>query len=222
MSIKNILSVVFIALVVIGAASYGYNHSNNVEVADNDKTMVLGDLNAAKTWVFLGGLTEDYNNSEAGIANRITIDAIGKEAGIRFISVMPPRRCEYHNNLLCWPHNNTEEFEGTRNYLLSQVNVEEIDGMIGFSNGGYFLNRLGAYENFGVPFVSIGAGGSSPDGQFVNELYLLVGNADEFNIDNVKAYHSQISPGNANVSIVEFEGGHEIPKQQLVELLNNF
>lgn len=222
MNIKNILLAVVLGLIVTGVLYLGLQKPREEVLQEEKFTVVIGDANSAKTWVYLSGLTDDFEASESSIENRMKMDAIGKEVGVRFIAVKPPRRCENHENLLCWPHDNEAEFEGSKNYLMSKVNLEEVSGMVGFSNGGYFLNRLGAYEKFGIPFISIGAGGSSPDGIYNNELYMLIGNKDEYNYDNAKAYYAKISAGNPNVSILEFEGGHEIPEKVLVELLRNF
>src|SRR3989442_14481886 len=100
----------------------------------------LGEVSSGNTWVYLCGLSETAN-SEQELKNRQLLDQLGKKHHIRFLAIHPFERCEKAGNRLCWMHYTDEQTLETYKKINGVLGKEKISGFIGFSNGGFFLNK---------------------------------------------------------------------------------
>ena len=150
------------------------------------------------------------------------MSSIGKKLGIKFIAIKPFNRCIQFDNKLCWPHNNKEETLRTYNQILRELPDVKISGFIGFSNGGFFLNKLVQCKQLDVPVVSIGSAGFLENGSYENNLYLLIGKQDMYHVEGAHSLYEQSKNKMLNVQLIEYEEGHVIPEKTLESLLAGF
>lgn len=177
----------------------------------------LGDLGSSQNWVYLSGLTDDFY-SEQETQNRQILDKIGKKLKITFLAMIPKHRTPEFGNKLCWPHNSKDEVLKTYQEIENSLNHSKIAGFIGFSNGGFFLNRLIRFKKIEVPVISIGAAGFLESDEFGGNLYLVVGKRDVAHYDLVKKLYAQTLGSKIKATLIEFEGGHEIEVGTLLRI----
>src|SRR5260221_5556655 len=113
----------------------------------------LGEVSSAKTWVYLCGLAETID-VEQELENRQLLDQLGKRHHIRFLAIHPFERCEKRDNKLCWMQYTDEQTLETYKKIKGALGKEKITGFIGFSNGGYFLNKLAQLKKLNCPLIS--------------------------------------------------------------------
>ena len=176
----------------------------------------LGEVSAEKTWVYLCGLAETVN-VEQEVENRQLLDQLGKKHHIRFLAIHPFERCEKANNKLCWIHYTDEQTLETYENIEEVVGKEKIAGFIGFSNGGFFLNKLAQMKELEVPLVSIGASSSFNPAPSSNEITLIVGR-EEFVYESAQQFAQQAKGSPLSITFIEHEGGHILP----AKVLENF
>lgn len=185
----------------------------------DNKVIILGDLKAEQTWVYLCGLTQDFNSPQE-VENRNILTQIGKKLSIKFIALTPPNRCPEFDNKLCWPHNSQEEVLKTYNYILSHIkNTTSVNGFIGFSNGGFFLNQLAQIAELNKPIISIGAAGYLGNSILKNKVYLLIGTNDIYHYNGAQEFYRKSKNSPLDVELIEYAGGHEIPQDVLETVL---
>ena len=182
---------------------------------------VLGDVTRPKAWVYLCGLTLSWDATTTR-NNRALVDRIAKKEHIKIIALKPPLRCAQFKGKLCWPHNTSEQVKQTLAYIQEAVPLKKIAGFIGFSNGGFFLNRLYQDVDVDCSFISIGSGGflnaPQPNAQ---GLYLIIGKQDKHHYKLAQHFYkkAQQSP-KAHVELLEHDGEHIIPERLLQNLLH--
>lgn len=178
----------------------------------------LGAPAAKHVWIYLCGLTDDFYSQEEQ-STRQTLDSLGKEINVAFLAIEPPARCKKYDNKLCWPHETPEEIIKTYQAIQQASKNYSIAGLIGFSNGGFFVNALGQYEPLGAPLISIGAGGYLCKAAFPNTLYLIIGKKDIYHWDIAHAFYEQLRAISAEVTLIEHDEGHTIPVEIVKNLL---
>lgn len=203
----------FMFFVVIGLVITGST------IAYGKSFVTLGNVNSERTWVYLCGLTNDFNSVDEQ-ANRQIIDKISRDLGIRVLAIKPKHRCAKYNNMLCWPHNTRKQVFNTYNYIKNTTKRIPILGWIGFSNGGFFLNKLVQYQKLNAPIVSIGSGGYLGGEAVPNKVYLLIGKQDEYHYENAKNLYKQSLKSEVHIELIEYSGGHVIAKEPLERLLH--
>lgn len=170
-----------------------------------------------KTWVYLGGLTHDFN-SEQETNNRDILERLGKRHGIEFIALHPFERCERAENQLCWRHYTKEETLQTYEKIMAMLKNKKISGFIGFSNGGYFLNQLAQIKKLAWPIISVGAAGTLFDTSMENKVALVVGKS-EIAYESARSLYSKAKGTALSVTLTEHDGAHILPEQELECLL---
>lgn len=181
------------------------------------KNLHLGDLGSKITWVYLCGLTEDYNSPQE-VENRSVLDRIGKRKGIRFLALHPFDRCSKANNKLCWINYTPEQTENTFTQIMDATKAISTAGYIGFSNGGFFLNEIAQMRELGVPIISIGAAGTYRTANCFNNLTLIVGKQESIYNDALElAQKSKGSP--LTIKFIEHSGDHILPEQEVEQAI---
>lgn len=205
-----------LAVMVVGVCGYFLLYLGISEAQEN--VVAVGASRPAQTWVYLCGLTAEFDG-EQETARREMLDRVGKETSVRFLALVPTTRCEQYRTMLCWPHDTADEVRSTYDFIMKTVDDYEIDGLIGFSNGGFFLNRLIQETKLAVPVIVVGAYGHVYDTAIKNTLHLMVGTRDEHHYDGVLRFYQQTKDSLLDVTLYEFDGGHDIHEQTLREIL---
>ena len=175
---------------------------------------VLGDSNSQVAWGYLCGLTDTFD-SEEEVENRDKLDRIGKKSGVRFLAIHPFERCEPAGNKLCWRHYTEDEALQTYEVLKETLGNKSISGMVGFSNGGYYLNYLSQLMSLDWPILSIGAAGEMVGAKDSNHITLMVGRKEV--IYNAAVQFAELGNRSApHVTLIEHDGGHMIPEAMLL------
>lgn len=151
------------------------------------------------------------------IRNRF--DELGKKLNITFIAIKPPKRCKHYNNRWCWSHDTDEEVSDTYAYILEPLGNRKIAGIIGFSNGGFFLNRLAQTRSLPFPLISMGAAGYLADASHPNKLFLIVGKRDIHHYDDALKFYKASLESPLQITFIEHAQGHIVPFDILENLL---
>lgn len=177
----------------------------------------LGAAHAKKTWVYLCGLTNDFN-SEQETKNRHVLDQLGKRRGIKFLALHPFERCEKAGDQLCWRHYTAEETLQTYDNIMRSLENRKISGFIGFSNGGYFLNQLAQMQKLAWPIISIGAAGTLFNTSIHNRVTIIVGK-NEVAYESARLLYRQAKGTPLSVTLTEHNGAHILPEHELESVL---
>jgi len=169
----------------------------------------LGNQTSRVTWAYLSGLVEDPYSEEDQYK---TLDQIGNDLSIRIIAFSPPVRSPLYQNRLCWPHENQEAVLSTYATLKQQLSEERISGLIGFSNGGFFLLKLAEQKELDIPLVVIGAGIYPSHTNIRNRVILLISKEDTAHYSLAKMFCEREEGSLLNLSCHEYPGGHIIPQ----------
>lgn len=186
----------------------------------DDDYIVLGSFPSDKTWVYLCGLTATWN-SEQEIENRVILEKIANAEKIQIVAIKPKNRCKEFNNKLCWPHGTLEQIQTTYNEITIQVKGRDIAGIIGFSNGGFFLNQLVQKVKLPFPVISIASAGMVTPSSIDNNIYLIIGVDDVYHYTPAISYYEYAKQlGNLHARLIKHSGGHAIPESVLHDLIH--
>lgn len=178
----------------------------------------IGDINSSRRWVYLGGLTSEFDGSQEQ-ANRKVLDEIGKNIGISFIAVKPQTRCEDAQSQLCWPYQTPDALFKTEAQIRNEFRGERISGFIGFSNGAFFLNELVQHKQLRVPVIAIAGAGKISKGPKRNRHYLVISEKD-LHYNSAKQLVEDAKATPLKVAFISYnDGQHVIPKAELNRLL---
>ena len=183
--------------------------------------LTLGSKNGYQTWLYLCGMLTDFLPQYMDELN--VLDTIGKELNIKILAVIPQRRCPNLDNRLCWPQDNKEETLRTYKEIIDSIHQQIIDGYIGFSNGGFFFTQLAQYITIHKPIIAIGSAGNIYNSQGPhNNIHLLIGKKDQWHYEHAINLYNQSKNTNLTIDLFEYDGGHEIPLDELKNVLENF
>ncbi len=178
----------------------------------------VGSPTGNKTWIYLCGLLTDFIPEE--MEELKVLDAIGKERDITFLALIPQKKCLQLNNCLCWPHDTHQEMLETYQAIINSVNGYSIHGYIGFSNGGFFLNKLAQFIKIDKPILSIGAAGPLFNTQGpLNTLHLLIGKKDNWHYEQAINLYEQSKNTNLTIHLIEYDEGHTLPKDVVENII---
>ena len=194
------------------------NHTSYEYSTTPSSFKALGSSTSNQTWVYLSGLLADFIPDQ--MEELKILDILGKQLNIKFLAMVPKNRCVNLNNRLCWPQENKKELLQTYQEILKSLENQTISGYIGFSNGGFFLDKLAQLIEFKKPIISIGAAGpllttSGPQ----NTIYLLIGKQDEWHYEHAINFYNQSQKSNLTIHLIEHDEGHIIPTSILRNLL---
>lgn len=218
--------VMVICIVIGGTIAYRY-----WSLADDQwlrNATFLGDTDSHSIVIYLHGMDRP-DISEQELKNRQTLNVIGNALSVKFYLPRSMSRCRNNDSQLCWPQDTTAELEGTLSAIMSRPNFEKqdsVEGIIGFSNGGFFTSKL--IQHCLVPdafwVISIGSSGawrnSTKDLSNCGRLISIIGKKDKWHYSYMLDFHAYLQSAGAKVTLIEFEGGHEIPYQELEKELS--
>ncbi len=186
----------------------------------NPNIIILGNVSSNFTWIYLCGLTQEFDSSFEK-DNRLLLDDIGKNINVKIIAVKPKHRCPAFNNMLCWPHNNKQEVLETYKYLEKTIIDKNVDGYIGFSNGAFFLLKLAEIKNLNFTIIAKCAGSYIGKIEAKNKIFLLIGKQDKHHYDLAKQFYQQAHGTSLDVTLIEYDQGHVMPKLLLQQIIQN-
>jgi hypothetical protein len=180
----------------------------------------LGDCRSQHVWVYLCGLTSDFNDTKEK-QHRALLERLGNKLNICFIALKPTHRCAQYHDMLCWPHESDEEVLNTYREIRERVGKTRVQGYIGFSNGGFFLNRLVQMVEVGIPIISIGSAGYLSHAPYDNTLYLLVGRQDPLYQTHAIPFYEQLAGSRIVTYFMPYNSGHELEMGSLEAALRS-
>ena len=182
--------------------------------------IVLGDQESHKIWVYLCGLTRQWDTPEE-INNRKILAHIANREHIKIIAIKPFARCSQFDDKLCWPHDSKDQVKDTYTKITNMIPNMNIYGFIGFSNGAFFLNKAGQEIGLNKPIISIGgAGYFDPENSINTEIYLIVGKQDHYHYENAILFHEQAKKhGKNSVKLITHDGSHVIPENIVKQVI---
>jgi len=182
---------------------------------------VFGSSTSNKTWIYLCGLRNEFLPEYMDELK--VLDTIGKQLNIKFLAMIPKSRCPQLNNRLCWPHDTEQELLQTYQEIILTTRNQPIQGYIGFSNGGFFLNKLAQFVEIYKPIISIGAAGPLFNKQGpINAIYLLIGKKDHWHYEHAVSLYDQSKNTNLIIHLIEYNEGHQVPTNSLKKLIEGF
>lgn len=214
---RNIGKIITLFLLIFSIPGCNFFH---FEDSNNNTVTELGSLTSGKIWIYLCGLTKNLSSAQE-VENRNILNNVGKDLNIKILAIKPKERCSEFDNKLCWPHNSHEQTLNTYSYIKSIVKNIEISGFIGFSNGGFFLNKLAQIMELNKPIISIGSAGYLADTTFRNNIYLLIGKQDRYHYSYAQEFYNKSIGTPLHVILIEYDKGHEIPETVLENILGN-
>ncbi|SBS38950.1 Serine hydrolase (FSH1) [Marinomonas spartinae] len=204
-----------------GVATYFYCDAIDSQRLRNAK--FLGDKDSHSVVIYLHGM-DLPNVSDQELANRQKLDEIGHVLSIKFYLPRSVTKCHQNDNQLCWPQDNVDELERTLSTITSSANFErgdKLEGIIGFSNGGFFTSKL--IQNCLLPddfwVVSIGSAGawgdSEKDLSNCGRVISIIGKNDRWHYSYMLNFHRYLQSVGAKSKLIEFNGGHAMPLSEL-------
>ena len=215
------------------------------------KATCLGSPDAARQVIYLRGITPDAGPAEGWRLSRFrgfdhTVlstdlffeaafyerdwDVLAKELGLQVALVESDRYCTGSLSARCWTGDETGSIASTFAEVVKAAGrcfkvTDGHYGLVGFSNGGYHVDRVVMQCLKPTPRWAV-AVGSAGDAKLAGEdlshctkrLTLAIGDHD---ITNAKArlFAGEMQRRKLDARFVEFYGGHELPRDALREIL---
>lgn len=191
-----------------------------------------GDVKSSHALIYLHGV-DPKDPTEQEVSNRALLSRLAKTEGIALAMLRSTSPCTQASfrGKLCWPRGTETSINDLWRDMLASArpchSKNAKVGAIGFSNGGFFLNRLvGLCVDSPVRwFLSIGSAGSGTNGtkggKACGELHLLIGKKDITN-SKAKAFYKELQALGRQVRLQEFDGGHIVPEHETREAMRQF
>ncbi len=182
----------------------------------------IGPVKASKFVVYLHGM-DSLSPSAQELANRKTLGDIAKKLNIRFALPRATKPCPTNSSQLCWAWaaKTSEELVPVKEAIANAARdcfASEKYSVLGFSNGGVAVTALlRLCEKVGFESaITVGAAGGwfSTDPKSLKgcgpKITSLLGSSDQKNQKPVRDFVAHLLALGAPISIVEYQGGHEL------------
>lgn len=194
-------------------------------------TECFGEPGAKRFVVYLHGM-DVREKSTQEIDNRAKILRIADQIGARVAIPRAAISCLGNPHQICWGWKfDSAELEGIRQQIetaAATCGAPPAFELIGFSNGGYAVNKL--FEKCmmkpGQNFISIGAGNrphkiNATKLENCGQLTLIVGRLDQYNNMGMQRYTEDLKSFGGSVQLAEHAGHHNIPENVLLKVLTS-
>lgn len=191
-----------------------------------------GDPAASHALVYLHGVDPPEPTAQER-GNRTLLSKLAKSEGFALAMARATVRCTQpaFKGKLCWPRGSDADVEAEMSRILKGAarchKKGATLGMVAFSNGGFFVNRV-VQQCLSSPvrwFLSIGSGGAGKGGpagkQKCGHLHLMIGRKDVTN-PSARRLHRELQALGRSVELTEFDGGHVIPEEPTRAALRAF
>ncbi|MGE0328947.1 MAG: hypothetical protein AB7K71_36710 [Polyangiaceae bacterium] len=195
----------------------------------------IGEVSAAHHVVYLHGMdTEPLSDQEQH--NREVLAAVAKARGVRFALPRASRACPTQPGSVCWgwKFDDAEATAATARIsaAAAQCFAGKAYGLLGFSNGGYLLNKLlrSCRLKATLPDAAwmISVGSAKFEGELEAEpkslagcgkLLLVSGREDTYNFDPKHHLFELLKAKGADAEHLEYAGGHVLEETALKQAL---
>ena len=191
----------------------------------------IGPKNSKNSIVYLHGM-DTPTPGEQEILIRQKLTTISEKLNLRLALPRATKMCPTNAKLMCWgwDFSNSKIIDEAlaSAFLAAKECFPQAKklGLIGFSNGGLVVNQIvkDCKETPFSWFISVGAAGSWKKNETKNlkecgTLYLFAGKQDKSNYLNIKNFSAWFKSQGANTELVEHDGGHAVPSEELERLL---
>ena len=189
-------------------------------------TECIGDPQAAHHAVYLHGI-DSFGPSWQELDNRRTLARL---ADAKHLAIAIPRAPVMAGGRR-WPQDTVSGLLETNNAIRDAARAcfasTDHLGVIGFSNGGFAIARL--YQKCIASFdwfIVSGAGGSfgaeGDDLSACGHLAVVVGARDRYHYEFAAQFNRDMLARHADVNLVEFDGGHRLDFDALMEAIQGF
>ena len=215
--------IVILGLVLVTA----YREQQNRRLA---QAHVVGDEQSHKVVVYLHGMDLPSPSTQE-IANRTKLDAIGKALSIKILLPRASEPCPQDHRQICWRQKTDKDVTTSLAGVLASLKLDttdQITGFIGFSNGGYLVNKWIQHCLLEKTqwVMSIGSAGSWGDDDkslsSCSPITLIIGRNDRYHYKHALAFYDHLRFLHANATLVVFDGGHELPERALQDEISRF
>lgn len=169
--------------------------------------------------IYFHGLDKDPPKI-AEISRQTQFETLSKRLNANIWIARSSQNCK---NLKCWPHQSPEaikqEWEKIKSSSSGCIDFDKPTGLIGFSNGGYYVTKLMQtcqYPNviWGVATGSSGNMSSSLCG----DLHLLIGKRD-LTYTKAKNFFLSMKKKHTHIFFHDFHGGHDLNFDSLFKII---
>lgn len=181
-----------------------------------------GNSSATHALIYLHGVDSPQPTPQES-ENRALLSRLAKSENIALALLRSTNFCSQaaFKGKLCWPRGDDQSLSENLKQMLKDAAICHKStakiGMLGFSNGGYFLNRI-VSRCLQTPvswFASIGSSGSidgaSKHATGCGRLLLMIGRKDMTH-HKARSFYQELRKIGRSVEWQEFEGGHVIPE----------
>ncbi|MGB1230242.1 MAG: hypothetical protein ACPG7U_03650 [Holosporaceae bacterium] len=184
--------------------------------------VILGDQKSNRVWVYLCGLTRQWDSSEER-SNRKILEQIANKEHIKVVAIKSFARCSQFDDKLCWPHDTQEQVKNTYANINHVISGYDIDGFIGFSNGAFFLNRAAQEIALNKPIISIGGAGYFDSEKDIDtRIYLIIGKQDHSHYENAILFHKRANKyKHDSVQLMTHDSGHVMPEDIIRQVIHD-
>ncbi len=236
--LRSLLKLVLLLISLMGCQSKDSGRVDRDDVFD-EKFICLGEVGAKNSIVYLHGFTgRNWNGREQ--SNLKNLRKIAARMDVRIAVPMSKKSCEIRGGeQRCWGVNMTrtqalETLKVTKRAAAKCFEPDSNYGVVGFSNGGYMATKIFGYclaprhaPNLDW-IVTVGAaklwgsGSRRSDLRACRPITLVAGKKDKYNYERRQNRFRQLRRKGAKVSVLLFDGGHELPYGPLITALRKY
>jgi predicted esterase len=237
-SFGTLLKFLVLATCFWGCQSKDSGSSGRSDVFE-EKFFCVGDASAKNSIVYLHGFTDD-GWSKREQSNLKNLRKIAARMDVRIAIPMSKRSCKIRGEQQrCWGVEMTrtqalETLKVTKRAASKCFEPDANYGVIGFSNGGYMATKIFGYclaPRYAPKLdwiVTVGAaklwgsGSRRSDLSTCRPITLVAGKKDKYNYERRQNRFRRLRRKGAKVSVLLFDGGHELPYGPLITALRKY
>lgn len=195
------------------------------------ESICIGSKDAKYSVIYLHGM-DSTPVSDQEMKNREILSKLANKYSFQFAIPRATMKCPANSSLLCWGWTWSDNelnllIPSILESRLNCISPNKTFGLIGFSNGGYFLTqwyKKGIDSKNNIAFlIAIGASKGSIQTKIDLSknppLIMITGNQDKFNNDPQDVFANELKALKGNVHSIKFNGAHEINEKTLEETL---
>jgi predicted esterase len=197
--------------------------------SDHVATECLGDPAAPHHVVYLHGI-DSFGPSWQELENRRTLARLADAKDLAIAIPRSPVVCPQLGGR-CWPQDSREALHATGDAIRAAARACFDDdahlGVIGFSNGGFAVARM--YQTcvanvdwFIVASAGGFAGNEVPELSACGRIAITIGTRDRYHFTYAHELDTELRARHADVELVEFDGGHRLDFDALMQSLQMF
>lgn len=189
----------------------------------------IGPEDAKATAIYLHGMDTPSPSAQERW-NRVVLNHVVALLSLRVAIVRSDVPCPWEPQLRCWPSTSPDEVRGALDAALLAgqkcFGRTASLGLIGFSNGGFFVSSVRHHVESHPFSYFISFGGAGHPRNATDEVssdktpyFIIVGNDDRWHRDRAFGYATSARRLSERVKYIEFNGGHQLYISPLADAL---